>query len=691
MLNQENPSIHQDRIEALRQRIEQLKKESVDYQFDQYLDQVLRQLQSTEESINKAERHLEQNYQLYMRRNGLKLENTVSQIQPQPVVQPQTAPVQQQPTMQQPMQPQTAPVQQQPTMQQPMQSQTAPVQQRPTMQQPMQSQTAPVQQRPIMQQPIQPQMPIWNQPNVSATMPQNPGEGEQNGKTLEYKFGTVVLGFVGILFILIAFVSFGRQYMSTTLQGVIFYVLGIAIFAFSELFLSRRLEKFSYFLSGLGIAGLYITTILNYLYLKIFPSYVALIITLFITAFFFWLSYKKNSGMIRIICLLGCYISLIPIGDLKNLYEFAIPAIIIFVLNLAGFLCPLKARNTVSDYVQYACTVPLVIFMGHLLYVSGLQMWPLYILVCANIFTLHLICMKNTELASYKVLYILGNIVFAGILLYVGNHEDWMIWGIVAVAVMCALFMFLYRKTKLCFAPYILAAGYAILAFWLDENEFRLLLCGLIVFILNRLLAIFKKGFALTDAVYTMIAVWCVCLAARNDEVRILGYVFACAILVGAFFVKQYKNYHLYTAVSFAWLFLLTERMYPLICSVLICILAAAMIGGGFMKKDKPIRIYGLCLLIFVALKLVGYDFKEAEAVTRIVVFLVVGLVILGVSFLYIYLEKRQQDVQTIAYANTIPGANTMPAMPMMPNAGASTMANPENQNLQNIETQNRV
>lgn len=109
------------------------------------------------------------------------------------------------------------------------------------------------------------------------------------------------------------------------------------------------------------------------------------------------------------------------------------------------------------------------------------------------------------------------------------------------------------------------------------------------------------------------------------------------------------------------------------------------------MKKDKPIRIYGLCLLIFVALKLVGYDFKEAEALTRIVIFLVVGLVILGVSFLYIYLEKRQQDVQTIADANTMPSVNTMPAMQMMPNAGASAMANPENQNLQNIETQNRV
>ena len=214
----------------------------------------------------------------------------------------------------------------------------------------------------------------------------------------------------------------------------------------------------------------------------------------------------------------------------------------------------------------------------------------------------------------------------------------------------------------------------------------------------NRLLAIFKKEFALPDAIYTMLAVWCVCLAARSDDLRMIGYVFACAILVGAFFVKQYKNYHLYTAVSFAWLFLLTERMYPLICSVLICILAAAMIGGGFMKKDKPIRIYGLCLLIFVALKLVGYDFKEAETLTRIVVFLVVGLVILGVSFLYIYLEK-QQDAETITDVNRMPNANTAPVMQVMPNGGISApeysekqnYQNQESQSFQNIETQNRV
>ena len=153
-------------------------------------------------------------------------------------------------------------------------------------------------------------------------------------------------------------------------------------------------------------------------------------------------------------------------------------------------------------------------------------------------------------------------------------------------------------------------------------------------------------------------------------------------IIIGAFFVKKYKQYHLYTAVSFAWLFLLTEKMYPLICSVLICILAAALIGGGFIKKDKAIRIYGLCLIIFVALKLVGYDFKEAEAVTRIIVFLIVGLVILGVSFLYIYLEKRQAEQQQVQQSGLQP--QPQPAYP-----GPEMQPQPQPVNIvPNVQTQ---
>ena len=675
MLNQTPFPNRGDRIDALKQKIEGFKRNSVDYQFTQYLDQVLHKLQMTETDLEKTEKHLVHSYQMYLQRNGL-VQPPVQPGQgnvPQNMMQNQSG--QHVPTMTQnapqytqtvsrnqngqpaqsiaqniPQQAQTV-SQNQNGQPAPSMTQTASQNQNgqpaPSMAQNVPQYTQTVSQNqngqpvPPMQQNMQwqAQQQFWQQPPVQPAPPQ-----PKNKRTLEYKIGTAFLGVVGIIFILIAFVTFGLQYMSSTLQGILFYILGIAIFAGSELFLAKRLEKFSYFVSGLGIAGLYITTILNYLYLKIFPSYAALIITVVVTAFFIWYSRRKDSAMMRIICLLGCYISLVPLDNLDNLMAFAIPAFIVFALNLAGCLCPVKGKNVVADYVQYISTIAFLFYMNILLYMSGLQMWPMYILVCGCIVNLHLLCMSRDKNVQYLILYWVANVFFLGFLWSVGNYEDWMIWGVVGIAVIGAVFTFLYRKSNLFCAPYVVAAIYALVAFERCDNTLAVCLCAMIVFIINRLFAVTRKEYAPVDAIYTMFAVLYVCFLTRNDDVRLLGYAFACVIIIGAFFVKKYKQYHLYTAVSFAWLFLLTERMYPLICSVLICILAAALIGGGFIKKDKPIRIYGLCLMIFVALKLVGYDFKEAESMTRIIVFLIVGLVILGVSFLYIYLEKRQAE-----------------------------------------------
>lgn len=657
MLNQTPFPNRGDRIDALKQKIEGFKRNSVDYQFTQYLDQVLHKLQMTETDLEKTEKHLVHSYQMYLQRNGLV----------QPPVQPGQGNVPPQ-NMQQAMtgNAQNVP----PYAQTVLQNQNG--QSVPHMSQ--YAQTTPQNQNGQSVPPMQQNMQRQVQPVPPHT---------KNKRTLEYRIGTAFLGVVGILFILIAFVTFGLQYMSSTLQGILFYILGVAIFAGSELFLAKKLEKFSYFVSGLGIAGLYITTILNYLYLKIFPSYAALIITVAVTAFFIWYSRRKDSAMMRIICLLGCYISLVPLGELDNLIAFAIPALIIFALNLTGFLCPVKGKNVIADYVQYICTIAFLFYMDHLLYISGLQMWPLYLLVCGCIVTLHLLCLGRDKNVPYLILYWAANVFFFGFLWSVGNYEDWMIWGVVGVAVIGAVFTFLYRKTHLFCAPYVMGAVYALVAFQMCDNKLAVCLCGMIVFVINRLFAAFRKEYAPVDAVYTMFAVLYVCFLTRNDDVRLLGYAFACVIIIGAFFVKKYKQYHLYTAVSFAWLFLLTEKMYPLICSVLICILAAALIGGGFIKKDKAIRIYGLCLIIFVALKLVGYDFKEAEAMTRIIVFLIVGLVILGVSFLYIYLEKRQAEQQQVQQSGIQPQpAYPQPGMQPQPQP-VNIVPNVQNQTVQ--------
>lgn len=79
----------------------------------------------------------------------------------------------------------------------------------------------------------------------------------------------------------------------------------------------------------------------------------------------------------------------------------------------------------------------------------------------------------------------------------------------------------------------------------------------------------------------------------------------------------------------------------PVIVSILLMTTALLCVGGGFKLRDKTERICGLVLALFVCIKLVIYDFREAEIFYKMIVFLVVGAIALIISFLYIQLEKN--------------------------------------------------
>lgn len=80
----------------------------------------------------------------------------------------------------------------------------------------------------------------------------------------------------------------------------------------------------------------------------------------------------------------------------------------------------------------------------------------------------------------------------------------------------------------------------------------------------------------------------------------------------------------------------------PVIVSVLLMIVAVGCVAAGFFLKDKVYRICGLVMAILVCVKLVVYDFGELESLPKAILFLTVGVIALGISFLYIYLEKRE-------------------------------------------------
>ena len=67
-------------------------------------------------------------------------------------------------------------------------------------------------------------------------------------------------------------------------------------------------------------------------------------------------------------------------------------------------------------------------------------------------------------------------------------------------------------------------------------------------------------------------------------------------------------------------------------------------VGIGFKMQDKKERVCGLAVALFICIKLVLYDFREVEVLYRVIVFLVVGLIALIISYIYIQLEKSMEN-----------------------------------------------
>lgn len=251
-------------------------------------------------------------YKMYMERQRAQV--------PQPVAQPR--PVQSQP---------------QPMVQPQLQSmaQTKPVQPRPA--QPVWA-LQPIPQTPYGQQPPQMQNvqePQWQQ--VSQPAPK---------KDMEFAIGAGLFGVVGVLFVLVAFVMLGLTYMSGMVKGLCLYAIALAVLAISELILTKKIPKFAVGITGLGICGLYLATMLNYLYLENFNGIVALIIAIGAVVAGFVIKEKAlritGLSLTMVVCV---KIVLYDFAELENVEKMVLFLIVgLIVLAISGIYIALEKK-----------------------------------------------------------------------------------------------------------------------------------------------------------------------------------------------------------------------------------------------------------------------------------------------------------------------------------------------------------
>jgi uncharacterized membrane protein len=71
------------------------------------------------------------------------------------------------------------------------------------------------------------------------------------------------------------------------------------------------------------------------------------------------------------------------------------------------------------------------------------------------------------------------------------------------------------------------------------------------------------------------------------------------------------------------------------VLTVALGIQGLALLAAGFPAHERPLRLAGLALLLFCISKLFLYDLRHLETLYRILSFLTLGLILVGVSWIY--------------------------------------------------------
>lgn len=597
---------------------------------------------------------------------------------------------------------------------------------------------------------------------------------ERLGGTAEFKVGAAVFSMIGAVFVLIAFIIFGMNFLEGIWQGFCLYAVSAIVILISELLVKRISNRACSVITAIGIGGLFISTILNYSVLDNISEPISLIVTLVTALFSVLLSKKKDSASIRLITVLGCYICFFPKPYHDSDISFLCKSLMLLIVNGVGILFPnQKNRKAISAVHMTACAVFMVIMGISALVlntddsVSGITRIAGYVL--GGLIPLNLIYFREKEFSEkgFTVIYdiSLGLAFFTFFWLFaltdsgtgISERTGLLTRGLMEVQVLAVslIFFVLWGKDKRRWSQYYFLSGvllfltdviYAYIDFlYMGEANAGVIFIVVIaaVFLLARFLSDVKEltvldcilevlaaqyviicvgenigyGWSWFMAAVLFLALFRAKYAAVFHEIVVLlffsssalfptesswfipaqiGTLFLLFLLINHLPVLKMRSHLPYNIVSAVLIFIYSlgvvfrqgewidivtmllgavavtvifrsryrmeiPRKYllvagyliamiflarfpvPAITSALLMLVAIGCVAVGFWKKDKVYRIFGLVMALFVCVKLVIFDFIALETLTKMIIFFIVGIVALAISFLYIFLERKDE------------------------------------------------
>ncbi|MBU3129716.1 DUF2339 domain-containing protein [Clostridium tagluense] len=587
------------------------------------------------------------------------------------------------------------------------------------------------------------------------------------------KLGVGALNLVGIILILISLSTFGRyayvNFMSKEMKGATLFVIPTLILLVGELYFSKKNYKFSKSITALGISGLYTAVIINYLVLDNITGIFALVITTIITGGAIYLSYKKESNLLRIVTLMGAYICLVPVGKISMQQSYIIVTILI-IINILNIYFPLQAIKNKDINISFEFyTSMLALFSTLIIGMSFDENVLILLLITITVIysvQFMLTCkekestLNSLGLLLYFIIYPLVTIekywnstiwyaplasyciIGIVILLRVKNTSKWtgyvgfvltalsillrinLMWGdkyttvtIIAISILVLSTLMAWLKDKNIFLKSTLIGlvFISILSYLFNINKsisiiYLVLFASILYyskeFKNNLVIIAFKYFYLLTIAgwilnqiididvfnnlesfillsicvIYTVIINKVNIL--RHDNIKIMNYISLClitlaCIISGLFgntefylstslivyilvsmFTEDYVDskilrqnkvliYALLTTYIVVRLSFIVDAVYEfkqLLLSTSLMLVALGSVFLGFKIKNSKLRKYGLILSLITCAKLMLVDFYSFNFIIKTLVFMIVGVIALIISYTFSKLEKEHKN-----------------------------------------------
>lgn len=447
------------------------------------------------------------------------------------------------------------------------------------------------------------------------------------------KLGVSALNLVGIILILISLTTFGRyvyvNFLSKEMKGVVLFLVPILILLAGELYFSKKNYKFSKGITALGISGLYTAVIINYLVLDNINGIVALVITAIITGGAIYLSYKKESNLLRIVTLVGAYICLVPIDkiSIEQSYILVVILTIIHALNIYFPLQGIKNRDVNIPFEFYTSILALVstLIIGvnleknvlvFLLIITTIVYSVQYVITCKAKENL----LNTLGLLLYFAIYpLVTSVVYplSEVGLFTRAYVPYLPLGVYCVIGLSILFTLKKASRWTGYTGFVLACTFIIINIAFQEYDSYVLCLALLTG--GTLLLFIKDNNKILK--YTLIGLVVISILGYfitiEEAISVIYLVLFAIILYGS---KEFKNtlgvvvFKYFYMLSLVWwvqsMIAHTESLYDIevyvvFISLVICIIYTTIINKvDRLRHDtiKSMNYVSLCLIVVVGL-----------------------------------------------------------------------------------------